>query len=116
MFKKILIITVLSIMVFQGAAFAAGEGETVFRDSLYGAAIGALLGVAVYAIDADHFGTKVGAGVLIGTFGGLFYGLKETSSLAEIENGKIKLAVPTPVIQKTNSGTLYSASLLNAKF
>jgi len=117
MIKKISIIAVLLIMIFQGAAFAMEtEGDIIFRDSLYGAAIGGLLGVAIYAIDANHFGEKIGGGVLVGTLGGLFYGLSETRSLAEIENGKIKFAVPTPEIQKTNSGTQYSASLLSAKF
>jgi hypothetical protein len=117
MIKKISIIAVLLIMIFQGAAFAMEtEGDVIFRDSLYGAAIGALLGVAVYAIDANDLGEKVGGGVLVGTLGGLFYGLHETRSLAEIEDGKVKFAVPTPAIQKTNSGTQYSASLLKAKF
>lgn len=54
--------------------------------------------------------------MLVGTLGGLFYGLSETRSLAEIEDGKVKFAVPTPVIQETNRGTQYSASLLKAKF
>jgi len=117
MIKKISIIAVLLIMIFQGAAFAMEtEGDVIFRDSLYGAAIGALLGVAIYAIDGNHLGEKVGGGVLVGTLGGLFYGLSETRSFAEIEDGKVKFAVPTPEIQKTNSGTKYSASLLSAKF
>ena len=117
MIRKISLIAVLSIMIFHGAAFAMEtEGDIVFRDSLYGAAIGGLLGAAVYAIDSNHLGEKIGGGVLVGTLGGLFYGLSETRSLAEIEDGKVKFAVPTPVIQETNRGTQYSASLLKAKF
>jgi hypothetical protein len=118
MIKKILIFTVLSIMVFQAAAFAfETEGQVIFRDSLYGLAIGAIIGAAFYvADDREDFAQDVAAGVIVGTVAGLGYGLYETKSFVEIEKNKLKFAIPTPVIKQKNHGIQYSAYLLNTKF
>jgi hypothetical protein len=84
--KKVLIITFLLLVFFQGTASALEtEGEILFRDSLYGAAIGALIGSAVYLIDQEDFVEKVGTGLVVGTVGGLIFGFTETRSLVEIE-------------------------------
>jgi hypothetical protein len=115
--KKILIIGILSLFIFQGAAYAIeSEGEVIFRDSLYGAAIGAILGTAIYLADQDNFGAKLGAGVAIGTLGGLAFGVMETRTFVEIEKDKVKVAFPTPVIEKKGDGLQYSASLLKTRF
>ncbi len=117
MTKRILIIAALLIMVFQGSASAAGlEGDIIFRDTLYGAAVGAIIGTAIYLIDQDNFGTKFGTGVVIGSLGGLAWGIKETRTFVEIEKDTIKIAFPTPVIQQKSDGVQYSASLFRAKF
>ena len=117
MIKKILVISILIIMFSQGAAFAAdSQGEILFRDSLYGAAIGGLLGSAFYLLDQENMGKKIASGVIIGTLGGLVFGIAETTGMVEIEKDKIKFAVPTPIIEKQRDGMLYSASLLKAKF
>ncbi|RJQ18470.1 MAG: glycine zipper family protein [Nitrospiraceae bacterium] len=117
MIKIILVVMVLSVALFQGAAFAVEtEGEVIFRDTLYGAAIGAVLGTAVYLVDTDDFAGKVGAGVLVGSVGGLLYGLKETRSFVEIEKDNIRFAVPAPAIEKRDNSVMYSVSLLKTKF
>jgi len=115
--KKILVIAILSVLVFQSAAFAVeSEGELIFRDSLYGAAIGAILGSAIYLADQDHFGEKLGVGLVIGTLGGLAFGVIETRTFVEIEKDNVKFALPTPMIEKKGDGLLYSASLLKTRF
>ena len=115
--KTILIIGILSVFIFQSAAFAIeSEGELIFKDSMYGAAIGALLGTAIYLADQDHFGEKLGVGVVIGTLGGLAFGVMETRTFVEIEKDKVKVAFPTPVIEKKGDGLQYSASLLRTRF
>jgi len=115
--KKILIAVLLSVFIFQSAAFAVeSEGEIIFRDSLYGAAIGAILGTAIYLADQDNFGAKLGIGVALGTLGGLAFGVMETNTFVEIEKDNIKFAVPTPVIEKKEDGLRYSASLLRTRF
>ncbi|MCK5286409.1 MAG: hypothetical protein KAJ59_01220 [Thermodesulfovibrionia bacterium] len=117
MIRRISVITILLLIVLQGTAFSLDtHGEVIFRDSLYGAAIGGLIGATVYLIDQDDAFGKIGAGILIGTLGGLVYGLNETRSFVEIEKNEIKIAVPTPVIQKRNDGIQYSASLFKTKF
>ena len=117
MIKRILGISVLIIMLMQGTAFAVDtQGEIIFRDSLYGAAIGALVGSAFYLLDEDEFGKKLASGVIVGALGGVVFGVAETTGMVEIEKDKIKFAFPTPVIKKQKDGTLYSASLIKAKF
>jgi hypothetical protein len=118
MLKKVITVFALSILLFQGTAFAVEtEGEVIFRDALYGAAIGALLGGTMYILDQEDFGQKVGTGIIIGTVGGLIYGVIETQqSFVEIEKGKIRIAVPTPVIEKNREGLQYSASIVKTRF
>lgn len=119
--KKILVIGILSVFIFQSAAFAfESEGELIFKDSLYGAAIGAILGGAIFLAsdddDAEDFWGKFGAGVAIGTLAGVAFGVMETKTFVEIEKDKVKVAFPTPVIEKTEDGLQYSASLLRTRF
>lgn len=115
--KKVLVICMLSLFIFQSTAFAIeSEGELIFKDSMYGAAIGALLGTAIYLADQDQFGQKLGIGVVLGTLGGLAFGVMETRTFVEIEKDKVKVAFPTPVIEKKGDGLQYSASLLRTRF
>lgn len=117
MLKKILIVAVLLLAVFQGSAFAfETQGEVIFKDTLYGTAIGAILGAAIYLVDQDDFAPKMTTGILIGAVGGLVYGFVETSSFVEIEKDSIKFAVPTPVIEKKDNDIRYTASLLKTRF
>jgi len=117
MIKRTLVISALIMMLFQGTALAVEtQGEILFRDSLYGAAIGALLGSAFYLLDQDELGKKLASGVIVGTMGGLVFGIAETTGMVEIKKDKIKFAVPTPVIEKQKDAILYSASLIKAKF
>lgn len=114
MLKKALVLAVIFLFAFQGLALA--QGDVVFTDTLYGAAIGGLIGTAVYLIDDDDFAAKFGAGVLVGTIGGLLYGLSETRSFAEVEDGELKLAVPTVDIEKRGEEVVYQADLVRVKF
>jgi len=117
MIKRIIIIAVLSFMIFQGTASAIEtKGEVLFRDSLYGAAIGTIIGVSFYMLDQDDFATKLASGIIVGTFGGLAYGVAENSGMVEIEKDKIRFAVPTPVIQRKDGNYLLSMSLLKSRF
>ncbi|GBD98413.1 hypothetical protein BMS3Abin07_00427 [bacterium BMS3Abin07] len=114
MVKKTVIVTMLLMFAFQTSAFAAVEtqGDVVFRDALYGTAIGAIIGGAIYLVNQEDFATKVGVGVAVGTIGGLFFGVQESRSLAEIKGKNVKFALPTPVIQKRGNSIIYSTSLL----
>ncbi len=118
MIKKILILTVLLIMIFQAPAFAfETDGQVIFRDSLYGLAIGAVIGAAVYvADDRNDFAQDVATGVIVGTIAGLAFGFYETRSFVEIEKNRLRFVVPTPLIKKKKDGVRYAAYLFKAEF
>ncbi len=116
MIKKYLVVLVVSLILLANTAFAQDSGHVIFKDTMYGTAIGALIGSAFYLADDDNFAGKFSAGVIIGALGGLGYGFYETNSFVEIENDKVKFAIPTPVIEKKHETVQYSASLLRTQF
>ncbi len=118
MVKKVLIIALIFCLFFSSTAFAVETaGEVVFRDALYGAAIGGILAGAIYLIDQDELATKLGTGVAIGTIAGVLYGLYENTAMAEIQNGQIKIAMPTPqVIKAMDGSTVYGTTVVRVKF
>jgi hypothetical protein len=72
--------------------------QEVFMDAFYGGAAGALVGSAFMAFTkkpADHL-EDLGFGAGIGILAGATYGIaKTTRSLAEIDNGRVRIAMPT---------------------
>jgi hypothetical protein len=117
MIRKIFVIAILSLILFQGSALAfEADGEIMFRDAIYGAAIGGLLGTAAYVGDSEDFGQKISAGLILGTIAGLAYGVMETNTFVELKDNEIKVAFPTPVIVPTEDTVQYSASLFKARF
>ena len=116
MIKKYVVVLIASLILLANTAFAQDSGQVIFKDTMYGVAIGALIGSAFYLADDEDFGEKFATGVIVGAFGGLAYGFHETNSFVEIENDKVKFAVPTPVIEKKHETVQYSASLLKTQF
>ncbi len=72
--------------------------EETFKNAVYGGAVGALVGAAFMvfakkpADHAENIGYGAGAGILVGAAYGV---TKSARSLAEINNGKVRIAVPT---------------------
>lgn len=118
MIKRIIALCIALLFVFQGLAFAVEtEGDVVFKDALYGTAIGVLLGGAVYLVDQEHFAAKVGIGAAVGTMAGLFYGIAETRGTVEIrKKGSIRINPPVIIVQKRGNDILYSTNLLKIEF
>jgi hypothetical protein len=97
----------------------------VFEDALYGGAAGALVGAALLAFTRkpanhlDYMGYGAASGVLVGSAYGL---VKSASSLAQIDNGIIRFAMPTvlpdfsdsPATRQTN--ITWRAALLRGTF
>jgi len=117
MLKRIIIIAILIVMAFRATASASDtSGEIVFRDALYGTAIGAILGGAVYLIDDDELGKKMGIGIAAGTIGGLVFGITESRSMVEIKRGKMNLNLPTFAIYKKEKDSVLITNVLKIKF
>jgi integral membrane sensor domain MASE1 len=100
--KKIVAVMMLvSLLSTTSSAFAADDTlREVFTDAIYGAAIGGLVGAAFTVFQTkplDHLnyvGYGAAAGVLVGTALGL---AKSARAFAEVENGRVKIALPTIV-------------------
>jgi uncharacterized caspase-like protein len=97
--KLVAVMTLVSLLSTTSSAFAADDTvREVFTDAFYGAGIGALVGGAFIVFTkkpADHFmnfAYGAAAGVLVGTAYGL---AKSARAFAEVENGRVKIALPT---------------------
>ncbi|MBT1072066.1 hypothetical protein [Pelotalea chapellei] len=90
----------ISFLAATPSAFAEESAlKEVFHDALYGGAIGTLVGAALMAFTkkpADNL-NYMAFGAASGVLAGTAYGVGKTSTraLASIENGKVKIAVPT---------------------
>ncbi|WP_457621306.1 glycine zipper family protein [Persephonella sp.] len=117
--RKITAAVLLSSAI-AGNALAV-DGEILFRDAMFGVGIGATAGLAVYMIDSEDLGKKLGAGVLLGLIGGVAVGFYESSTaLVEIDGNQMKLGLPeiqiTRIGDKMESYTYTQVNLLEAKF
>jgi hypothetical protein len=123
------ILAALICMTFVATAPSAHAADSmlreVFEDAFYGAGIGALVGGAFMAFTkkpADHLdniGYGAAVGVLVGTGCGL---AKSTRALAEIDNGRVRIAVPTIIPNLVESSStrqttvMWNASILRGTF
>lgn len=93
-------IAIVVTLVFMATPCIAAENafKTVFEDSMYGGLAGGLVGAALIVFTdkpADHL-DYIAYGAAGGVLVGAAYGVVTTSrSFAEIENGKVKFALPT---------------------
>ena len=97
----------------------------VFEDALYGAGIGALVGGAILAFTnkpADHL-DYIGYGAASGVLAGTAFGLaKSARALAEINNGRVRIAIPTIIPNlvespaSRQSTVMWHASILRGTF
>jgi uncharacterized membrane protein YebE (DUF533 family) len=99
-FKKLTVLmTIVSILSASTTAFADENAfRETFTSAFYGAAVGALVGAALMVFTkkpADHL-DYMGFGAAAGVLAGTAYGVAKSSrALASIENGSIKIGMPT---------------------
>lgn len=116
----------MTFIVTASSAHAADSMlREVFEDAFYGAGIGALVGGAFMAFTkkpADHL-ENIGYGAAVGVLVGTGYGLaKTTRALAEIENGRVRIAIPTIIPNLVESPStrqttvVWNASILRGTF
>ncbi len=105
--------------------YSRGSGEnqmkTIFMDTFYGMAAGALIATAVSLTQDDpDWGANVGAGAAIGGIAGALFGVAtEVRYLATLENGHISTGIPSvsvSVDKGDRPGPLYTARLFQYKF
>lgn len=99
--KLVAVMMSFSLLLTASSAFAADETlREVFTDAFYGAAIGGLVGGAIMAFKKkpidhlDYIAFGAASGVLAGTAYGL---VKSVRAFAEVEHGRVKMALPTIV-------------------
>ncbi|MFA7060396.1 MAG: hypothetical protein WC156_06210 [Pedobacter sp.] len=97
--RIICLMTLVSIFTTATASFASDNTlREVFQDAFYGGAIGTLVGAALLAFTkkpANHL-ENIGYGAAVGVLFGTAYGVtKSAHSLAEIDNGRVRIAMPT---------------------
>ncbi len=104
----IALLVAMLVMGWCAPCFAESEIKEVFQDGLYGGLTGVLVGAAVLAFahrPGDHL-DYMGYGGATGVLVGVTYGVvKSSKALAEVENGKVRFALPTimPDIKDPNS-------------
>lgn len=99
-------LTALTGIAAQPAKAVDFEVQTVFEDAMYGAAIGAAVGLGAMLLTdrpSDNWDFIV-KGTGIGILGGAAYGMYVSSrSLAQIENGRVRVAMPVPSLRRAPS-------------
>ena len=124
--RLISLITCCAMLASAAPAFAGDNAfRDIFEDAFYGGAAGALVGAALLAFTRkpanhlDYLGYGAASGVLVGSVYGV---VKSASSLAQIDNGIVRFAMPTvfpdlsdsPASRQTN--ITWRASLLRGTF
>ena len=115
------------ILIIWTAPCSAAESafKEVFQDAMYGGVTGTLIGAAVMAFTKrmgdhlDYMGYGAAGGAIVGAAVGLTL---INRSLAEVENGKVKFAIPAIIPDfkdenpKGESEFAINAELLSGKF
>ena len=113
--RIICLMTIVSIFSTATTSFAADNVfKEVFQDAFYGGAAGALVGAAFMAFTrkpADHL-ENMGIGAGVGILAGATYGVtKSARSLAEINNGRVRIAIPTIIPDLVESPSTKQATI-----
>jgi len=105
----------------MAAPARAAKLEIVFKDGLWGAAIGGLIGLAQVAgfKKPDNEWHRVSDGAIIGVFFGIAFGFVEASgAFASYDRERSQLALGVPAVHYTRDehGSKVMADLLEARF
>jgi len=98
--RTIALATLFAMLGASTTAFAVDENafRETFTSAFYGLSVGALVGTALMVFTrkpADHL-DYIGFGAAAGALAGTVYGVARSArSFASIENGSVKIAMPT---------------------
>ena len=120
------LITFLTLVVAPSVAPSYAKAEenhmrTIFMDTFYGMAAGALIASAISLTQGDpDWGGNVGAGAAIGGIAGAFFGVvTEMRYVATVDDGRLRVSVPSvglSVDKKAGDQPLYTAGIFRYKF
>ncbi len=123
--KTLKIMIIAAAMAFAPMQASAGDYEVqnVMDDALYGAGVGALVGLGLMLLTkkpTDNW-NYVTRGLGVGIIAGAAYGVARSSkAFAQIEDGEIHLGIPTPqfALQENTAGLsmVVSADLIGGRF
>ncbi|GFE58663.1 hypothetical protein [Geobacter sp. AOG1] len=127
-FKRVVLV-IVSVLLLTSWSIPCHASDNAFRDifenAFYGGLAGTLVGGALLVFThrpSDHL-DYLSVGAASGVLAGAAYGLAKSSrAFAEIDNGKVKLAMPTimPEFQDANakgsSTVMLKAELIRGKF
>lgn len=118
--RKVLVGMLAAALWAAPAKAADYEVQNVFEDALYGAGIGAVVGLGFALIGnqsakntVSYVLTGTGVGIIAGTAYGVYI---NTRAAAEIEDGKVRFALPTPKLDVQGRDIALSADLVRARF
>ncbi len=106
--KAMTVTAMLALFPLQASA-GDYEVQNVMDDSLYGAGVGALVGLGIALVSnrpSDHW-NYITRGAGFGIIAGAGYGLfRSSKAFAEVEDGQIHLGMPSPEVafQDTAAG------------
>jgi hypothetical protein len=123
---KVLISTIFSTMILLLIQVPCHAAETAFKqivqDSIYGGIAGTVVGAAVLAFShkpGDHL-EYMAYGAAAGVLGGAAYGYFSSRALVEVDNGKVKFAIPTvmPDVKDSSrkSSVIITTELIKGNF
>jgi len=123
MFKVLLMVCGLMILPAQQASAADYDVQNVMDDAMYGAGVGALVGLGAMLLTdkpADNW-DFITRGLGVGIIAGAAYGMyRSRGAFAQVEDGQIHLGMPTPEIafRDTASGLdmIVTTNLIGGRF
>jgi hypothetical protein len=115
------LLVAVSVLGSLAAPARAAKLEVVFKDGLWGAGIGALIGVAQVLSykNPDNEYYRITTGAAIGAIVGVVFGVFEASgAFASYDGERNQLAIGVPALQYTENehGRKVMLDLLQAKF
>lgn len=127
-FKRIVMVALATVLLASWSVPCSAEDsafKNIFENAFYGGLAGTLVGGALLAFTkrpGDHL-DYLSVGAASGVLAGAAYGLvKSSRALAEIDNGTVRLAMPTiiPEFQEANargtSSVMLRAELIRGNF
>lgn len=116
------VITFVALICVPSSSKAEENGmRTIFMDTFYGMAAGALIASAVSLTQDDpDWGGNVGTGAAIGGIAGAFFGVaSEVRYVASVDSGRLHVSLPSVSVvadNKTGGQPLYTAGIFKYKF